>query len=194
MFLGESELNGTSTRILSRFLDRLCQGSGSAEVGADSCLQLRPAPWKVRPAVNGFLHPAVNRIPIRSPEHGAAAKEGERVVFCSSIIDRDIPQHVFANLLGKIDVDPEEVGICLGRLDLLKQGLEPTERGSIPADPEKLDTLQRTNAALLLPVPDVFQDRREGGDTDTSANEYGNLTTGKLLGRGTIRTVDPDNR
>ena len=55
--------------------------------------------------------------------------------------------------------------IGLSSLDLLEQGLEPTERGGITADPEEFDTTETSKVASLLPVPNVFQDGSEWSDT-----------------------------
>jgi hypothetical protein len=58
---------------------------------------------------------------------------------------------------------------------------------------KKLDTPQRTDIAPLLPVPDVFQDRREGSDTDTGTNKDSSLTAEEILSRGAVRAIDPNS-
>lgn len=75
----------------------------------------------------------------------------------------------------------------------MKQALEPTERWRITANPEELDTAERTECTLLLPVPDMLEDGCKGCDTDTSANKDRNLTVEHILGRGTVRTVNSDS-
>ena len=181
--LRESKPDGISSRLLRCFLYRLRQRAGTAEICANSDLRLRLDFRKIRSVINGLPHLAENRHPIRPPERGAAAEEGERIVLRSNVVDNDVPQHIFTDLLGKVDVDPEEVVVHLGGLDRLKQGLEPTERRSVPTYPEKFHALQRANITILSSVPDVFQDGREGGDANTSTNKDGNLVARERLRR-----------
>jgi len=91
MFLRECKLNGIGTRLLRRLLDRPGQHSRSTEVRANGRLELGLASWKIRSAVNGFPHLAEDRLPIRPSEHGATAKESERVVVRPSVVDSDVP-------------------------------------------------------------------------------------------------------
>ena len=82
--------------------------------------------------------------------------------------------------------------ISLGGLDLLEQRLEPTERRRVTADPEELYTLEGTERALLLAVPDVLEDGRERRHTDTRADEQHRLVVQEVLRRGPERPVDHD--
>ena len=64
--------------------------------------------------------------------------------------------------------------IGLSGLDLLEEGLEPTERGGVTANPEELYALEGAEGTLLLAVPDVLQDRRKRRDTcGTTVNDHG---------------------
>jgi hypothetical protein len=38
------------------------------------------------------------------------AKESQRIIHSASVVERDIPEHVFTNFLSKIYVDMEKVG------------------------------------------------------------------------------------
>lgn len=77
---------------------------------SDFGAELRRASGKVATILDGPLHPWVDGIPIRPSEHGTSTEEGQGVVFRSSVIDSDIPKHIFSNLLGQVDVDSEEIG------------------------------------------------------------------------------------
>ena len=111
------------------------------------------------------------------------AKEGQRVIGCTSVIDCDVPKHVLFNFLGQVDIDTEEVGcsckvrgtleqkkrealtIGLSFLNSLEQVLEPSERRCITTNPEEFDTSKGTKSSLPLSVPDVFENRSKWGYT-----------------------------
>jgi hypothetical protein len=63
----------------------------------------------------------------------------------------------------------------LRNLNLLEQALEPSKRGSIAENPEAFDATEGTEGIMLLPVPDVFDDRGEGSDTNTSTDKDSNF-------------------
>src|ERR1700679_2540669 len=89
--LRKCELNFASARPLRRVLNCLCQCTGSTKVRGNSGLQLRPASRKICSIVNRFPYLVKDRFPIRSSEHGATAKECERIVIRPSVVDRDVP-------------------------------------------------------------------------------------------------------
>lgn len=76
----------------------------------DGGLQLRVAARNVLAGLDSHAHLLVDTTPIRTTEHGARAEERQGIVFCACVVDRDVPQHVFTNLLCQVDVDAEEVG------------------------------------------------------------------------------------
>ena len=149
----------------------------------DGRLELRVRTRKVLAVLNGLAHAAEDVLPVRAAEHGAGTEQRQRVIFSAGVVNSNVPEHVLGDLLREVDVDAKEVGynpfcqmktavsagavltISLSSLDLLEQGLEPTERGSVTANPEELDTLKGTERALLLTIPDMLEDGREGRDT-----------------------------
>ena len=77
---------------------------------ADVGLELRTGAREVLTALDGLAHAGVDRLPVRTSEHSASAKERKRVVLSARVVDGDVPEHVLGDLLGQIDVDTEEVG------------------------------------------------------------------------------------
>ncbi len=73
-------------------------------------LELRVRAGEVLPRGDCLAHAAVDRLPVRAPEHGASAEERERVVLRAGVVDGDVPEHVLADLLRQVDVDTQEVG------------------------------------------------------------------------------------
>jgi len=190
MFLGEGEVDVACPGLQACLLDSLREGSRTAEVRADRRFQLRRATWEVLSCLDGLPHPPVNRLPIRATEHGTGAQKSQRIIFSSSVVDGDVPKHVFTDLLCKIYVDAQEVRVSLSSLNLLEQRLEPTKGRRITTNPEKLDALQASHIAFPLTVPDVLQDRGKWCDTDTSSDKNRNLAIEDILGRCTIRTIN----
>ena len=60
--------------------------------------------------LDGLPHLAVDSHPVGTTEHGTGAEESERIVLGTSIVDGNIPKHVFTNLLGQVNVDTQKVG------------------------------------------------------------------------------------
>jgi len=176
------------------FLDDSGKNTRTTEVGRNSSLELGFAARDVLTSFDGLTQVTIDSHPVGATEHGTRTEEGQWIVVSTSIIDSDIPQHVFADLLGEVDVDAQEVGISLGSLNLVQQALEPTEGRSITADPEEFDTTENTKVATLLSVPDVLEDRCKGGNTDTSSNQDGNFSIENILRRGTIRSINANLR
>lgn len=192
MFLGKREPDRGAVVVLASLLESLGNGGRSAEVGTDGGLELGVAAGNVLTGLNSLLDSTIDALPVGATEEGPGAKEGKRVVLGTSIVDRDVPEHVFVDLLGEVDTDAEEVGISLGGLDFLEKTLEPTEGRSITADPEELDTAERADIAPLLAVPDVLKDRSEWRNTDTSTDQDGDLAVEHILGGSTEGTIDSD--
>ena len=77
---------------------------------SDSRLELRVGAGQILAGLNGLTHTAVDALPVRATEHGSGTEEGQRVVFRTGVVDRDVPKHILADLLGEVDVDAQEVG------------------------------------------------------------------------------------
>ena len=75
----------------------------------------------------------------------------------------------------------------------LQEGLEPTKRWRITADPEELNTLQSTEVTFPLAVPNVLKNGSEWRYTNTSTDEQHGLVVQEVLRRRTERTVDHDS-
>jgi len=126
VFLGKCEFNPFACVMVAGILDSFRQDAGTAEIRSYFCLQLCFASWNIQADLDCLLHLTIHRHPVRTTEHGASAKEGQRVIY-TRVIDRDVPKHVLFNLLSQIDIDTKEVGIGLSLLDSLEQSLEPSE-------------------------------------------------------------------
>jgi hypothetical protein len=110
VLLCKRELNRCAGVIDTGLLEGLCDGARAAEVGRDLGLELRIAAGNVLPGLNGLFQLAVDVGPVGAAEHGARAEERERVVVRAGVVDGDVPQHVFVDLLRQVNVDAEEVG------------------------------------------------------------------------------------
>ena len=76
---------------------------------SDSRLELSVGAGKVLTSFNGLAHATVDALPVGATEHGARAEKGQGIVLGACIVDGNIPEHVFADLLSEIDVDTQEV-------------------------------------------------------------------------------------
>lgn len=77
------------------------------------------------------------------------------------------------------------------RLDGHEQRPEPLERAEVAADPEEVHLGQpRLLLRVVHPVPDGFEDAREGGDADAGAAEDRDLVLEDVFGRGPEGPVD----
>lgn len=74
-------------------------------------LELCATTGNVLPRFNGLLHASVDSLPVGSSEHCAGTKESKWIVLSTCIIHCNIPEHVLVDLLGKIDIDAEEVSL-----------------------------------------------------------------------------------
>jgi len=192
VLLGKCKLNIGTSMVVASLLDRLGEATRTAEVCPNFRLQLGGGSRQVLTRLNCHLHLSVDGLPIWASKHSTGAEKGQRIVIRAGIVNCDVPQHVLRDLLRKIDVDAKEVGISLGGLDFLKETLEPSKRWCVTANPEELDTAERTKLPFPLSVPNVLEDRREWSNTDTSANEYSNFRVENILCGGSIWTINPD--
>lgn len=74
----------------------------------------------------------------------------------------------------------------------MQEGLEPTETGHVPADPEEFDTAEGTESTTFLSVPNVLEDTGKGCHTDTGTDEHGHFRAEDVFGGGTIGAIDAD--
>ena len=100
----ESEVGSATTR-----RSKLSKMAYSTEVRSNRCLQLRRASGKILSGFYSLPHPSKDRLPIRATKHSARAKEGQRIVFSTGVVNCDVPKHVLADLLREVDVNAQEV-------------------------------------------------------------------------------------
>jgi len=193
VLLGKPEVDGSAAVVVAGHFEGLGDGTGTTEVRSDLGLELGRAAWEVLASLDRLPHLAVDGHPVGTAEHRAGTEERERVVLRAGVVDGDVPKHALVNLLREVDVDAQEVRISLSSLDLLEQALEPTERWSITANPEELDTTERTAVAGALTIPDVLQDGGERRYTDTRSDQHRDLDVEDILGWGTEGTVEADS-
>jgi len=110
MFLGKGEFHRRTGVVDARLPESLGDSTSSTEIRPDFGFQLRGAAWDVLPALDGLSHLTVDGHPVRTSEHGTRAEERKRVVLGTRVIDSNVPEHVFADLLREVDVDAQEVG------------------------------------------------------------------------------------
>jgi len=192
MFLGKGEFHRGTAVVDARLPQSLGDSTGSTEICPDPGFKLGCAARNVLSSFDCLSHLAVDGHPVRASEHGTGAEERKGVVLRAGIVNGDVPEHVLADLLSEVDVDTQEVGIGLSSLNFGQETLEPTERGSITANPEEFDATKRPAIALSLTVPDILKDGRKRSDTNTGSDQNGNLDVENILSRGTERTVDAD--
>jgi hypothetical protein len=193
VLLGERECNGRAGGSLSFDLNSLGQDGGSTEIDSNTCFELTGAAGQVLAEFDGAAETAKDSFPVRATIHGPGPQEGQRIVFSTSIVDNDVPDGIFLEFLGEVDVDAEEVGVHLGSFDFLEQTLEPTERRSIPADPEEFNTAESAERALLLPIPDVLEDGGKGSYTNTGTDENSDLRVEHIFSGSTIGTINAND-
>ena len=174
--------------------DRPGQPGRTTEVGPHPGLQLARRAGQVRPALDRAPDVAVDHLPVRSAVHRPRPEERERVVFRPRVVHHNVPHRRLIELLGEVDVDPEEVGVHLRRFDLLKERLEPPETRHVTADPEKFDPTQSPETTALLTVPDVLEDARKRRHTDTCPDQNGHFRLEHIFCRGAIGTIDSYDR
>lgn len=128
--LGESEVDRGGGGLLGCLLDGLRKATGTTEVRlvticqrlghighvrqmttySDGRLQLRVGAGEILPTLDGLAHATEDVLPVRTAEHGASAKECQRVILGASIVDGNVPEHVLGDPLREVDVDTQEVG------------------------------------------------------------------------------------
>lgn len=142
MLLRKSKVNRLGVNRQTLLPDRLGQSCRTAEEGSDLGPKRRLPSRQILAGLDRHPQPPVHRLPVRATENGAGAEKSERIVRLPGVVDRDVPEHVFADLLREEDVHAQEVRVGLCSFDFLEEGLEPAEGGSVTADPEEFDTLE----------------------------------------------------
>lgn len=144
--------------------------------------ELRFASRKILTRLDSLPNSSKDSLPIRSTVHRASAKQSQGVIVSSCIVDGNIPQHVFADLLSQVNIDAQKVGwtktirkqihiksnaltIGLRGFYFLEQALEPSERRSIATNPEELYAAERTEISSALTIPNMLQNRGERSNT-----------------------------
>jgi hypothetical protein len=146
-------------------------------------LQLRGT---TRQIVSTFNRPAQSPVdghPVRAPEQRTRTQERERIILGTGVVDDDIPQHIFIDLLREVNTDAKEVcfekygqdartdqarpqlTISLCGLNFREDALKPPEGWGVAADPEKFHALKGAKTVLELSVIQVFENRCERGNT-----------------------------
>ena len=95
-------------------------------------------------------------LPVGAAKHRAGAEQGKRVVRRPRIVDRDVPQHVLADLLREIDVDTQEVGY---RLRLATAEIAQTDENN-----------SRSTWAASTSCRSVWNQPNEGASRQTQKN------------------------
>lgn len=83
----------------------------TTEISTDGRLELRLASRQVLSVFDRRPQAQVDALPVRTTEHGTSTKKSQWVVLGTSVVNGDVPEHIFANLLGEIDVDTQEIGL-----------------------------------------------------------------------------------
>lgn len=179
---------------LEKRINQIFSNTHSTEVCSDSALKLTGGSREVLSALDSGTDVRIDGLPIWASIHCPCAQERKRIVFCTSIVDNNIPNGGLIQLLSKIDVDPQKVWIHLSSFDFLQQALEPTKAWCVSADPEEFNTSQCAKFSSLLSIPNVLQDTGKWCDTDTSTNEDCNFRVEDIFSWSTIGTIDTDNR
>lgn len=195
VLLCEREVDMIIIVLLAHLLENTRDRRRSAKVRANGRLHATGTGTReVLARLNAHTEAAVDVLEVGATEERAGAEERKRVVRGTSVVDSDIPHHVLVDLLRQVDVDAQEVGVRLRRLDLLQQALEPAEGWRVTADPEELYAAEVAQVPTALAVPDVLENRGKGSDTDTGTNEYCDLGVENVLRRRTVGTIDADHR
>ena len=72
-----------------------------------------------------------------------------------------------------------------------KENLEPFEGGGVFADPDEFDTAETGRWVWSVAhMPDVLEDGSPRGDTDTCADENGDLVIKNIFSGSSIRSID----
>lgn len=106
----ELEVDSRRACRIRLFSDHLSQATRAAEVRADAGLEGRFPTREISSTFNGSSQVGVDGLPVRPAEHGASSQESQGVELGSCVVDSNVPEHIFANLLSEVDVDTEEVG------------------------------------------------------------------------------------
>jgi hypothetical protein len=81
-----------------------------AEIGSNARAKLTLRTGEVLASLNGVADVGVDRGPVWTSVHGTSAEKCQGVVLCTSIVDNDVPHGRLVELLGKVNVDAQEVG------------------------------------------------------------------------------------
>lgn len=155
----------------------------------------------VAPVCDAVPHGAEQPFEVRSPEIGPAVQGRQRVELRAHAVEVDVCGRVDVQALGEVRVYAQELGTGAGASGCVhglgfeggKEGLEPFERAGVFADPDELhssETAWRIRAGAEMPY--VLEDAGPRGNTNACANKNGDLIVEDILGRSTVRAVDPD--
>lgn len=126
-YLGEHEVNVSTAVGNAGLLDGFGEDTRTTEVGLQHCQyeksvtsaefthsnfgpELRVSTGQVLTSLNRFFHTTIDSLPVRTAEHGTSTEESQWIILGTGIVDGNVPQHIFANLLGQVNVDTQEVG------------------------------------------------------------------------------------
>jgi hypothetical protein len=116
-------------------------------------------------------------IPVRSSEVGRSPQAGNRIALRANVLDKDIVHVVLFDLGGEIDGDLDPVLRVL-LLDGVQKRVEPLCGAKVTDDPDEVN-LGETGGTRVVEVvhsvPNGLEDRGEGCDTNTSADEKDSL-------------------
>jgi hypothetical protein len=127
--LSEGKIDGCTGVLNACLLERLRDRGRSAEVGlasglatrspsdmaltyADGVAELSIGARQILPALDGHAQARIYAFPVGAAKEGARAKKRQRIVGGASVVDGNVPERIFVNLLREVDVDAKEIG-CL---------------------------------------------------------------------------------
>jgi hypothetical protein len=85
-------------------------GTYSAEIGPNARAELALRTGEVLASLDRVPDVGVDRGPVWTTVHGTSAEKRQGVVFGTSIVDNDVPHGCLVKLLGKVNIDAQEVG------------------------------------------------------------------------------------
>jgi len=77
---------------------------------ADSGLELGCATGQVLAEFDCLPNATVDALPVWATKHGAGAEQCQRIVHGTGVVECNVPEHVFLDLLSQVDIDAKEVG------------------------------------------------------------------------------------
>lgn len=97
--------------------------------------------------LDGVSKILIDNRPIRATIHSTAAKKRERVIIRVVIVNCDIPQHVFADLLRQVNINAQKVSCHLLKLNQFVRGDEAhgqlVQPLQLPKDSETIQKMGR---------------------------------------------------